>query len=87
MESVSCFTDSYSYVELTCGISTQKITILKNSTTNLPVRSVLLNAGVESGNVSTKDEKCDALSNLPTEDDNDNDDDDDNDNNNNNNNK
>jgi len=67
MKSISCFTESYSYLELTCGISTQKITILKNYTTDLPVRSVLLNAGVESGNVSTKDEKCDALSNLPTD--------------------
>ena len=65
-------------MELTCGISTQKITILKNSTTDLSVRSVLLNAGDECGDVSTKDEKCDALSNFLT---------DNNNNNNNNNNK
>jgi hypothetical protein len=40
---------------------------IKNSTIDLSVWSVLSNAGVESGDISTKDEKCDALSNLPTD--------------------
>ena len=53
---------------------------MKNSTIDLSMRSVLLNAGIEIGDISTKDEKCDALSNLLTDDD---DDDDDNNNNNN----
>ena len=40
---------------------------MKNSTIDLSVRSVLLNAGIEIGDISKKDEKCDALSNLPTD--------------------
>jgi hypothetical protein len=52
MKSVSCFTHSYSYLELTYEISTHKITYnIKNSNTDLSVRSVLLNAGVESGDI------------------------------------
>jgi hypothetical protein len=39
---------------------------MKNPTIDLSVRSVLLNAGVESGDVSMKDDKCDELSNFLT---------------------
>ena len=40
---------------------------MKNSAIDMSARSVLLNAGVERGDISTKDDKCHALSNLPTD--------------------